>query len=285
MILIKSKENKEKHIDKKNIDKKILIASMIFLPYGLYLLYKNNKISLKILIPIFAMFFIIIFLSADIYKNPDRIYNNRANETFLNIDKNIQDIVGGFRKIYKIDSVNYKDKTYHVFSLTTKKGKYVVYMDSVDGKSYNIADIYEVYPNREHKYGDLTNDVLPEIINDFDKEKYGEIEKILETNNVDLITLKTATGEYSINITNNKISSIYKKENGAFNIIESKNTDLDLLPDIKKEFSTFKYGKIKKVIDYEFGEDYEVQYLLTKKAIYKVILKDDGSGSIFKSVD
>lgn len=269
--------------DNKN-NKKILIA-MLFFPYAIYLLYKNKKISLKLLIAILIFFSIMIFISIDLYVNPNRTYNAKAKETIININSDIKDVIGSYRKIYKVDRVTYKGGTYHIFSLTTTNGKYIISMTSEDSSNYMVKDIYEVYPERKHIYGDLTTELFPEIFYNFDFNKYGEIEEVVGGNNVDMIKLKTSLGEYNVNIINNKISSIYKKEEDTFNLIHSNNCELDVLPDIKKIFNETKYGNIQKVIGYEFDKDFEVQYLLTDKGIYKVLLNDDGSGNISKNMD
>lgn len=163
-------ENFEKREDA-NVLKKVPFWMIFFFPYAIYLLLFKTKIKKikKIFIGIFFTFLLII--SFDIVKNPNRVYNNVAKQSYDEFVLNNKDLkLSESLYVNKYNHFEFNNKIYFSFVIYDKLNMYygIFQIDNYN-KDYKLVSLYDVDCNFSNVYTtkdfEKVKDVHPVILN------------------------------------------------------------------------------------------------------------------------
>ena len=160
----------EKREDK-DILKKIPFWMLLFFPYGLYLFFFKTKVRKRFKALVAVFFAFIFIISADIVKNPNRVYNQVGKESYNEFVLNNENL--------KLEECLYVNKNSHFtinndmyFSFTIYDALNMYYgIFKIDNynKDYKIMSLYDVDYNFSNIYavGDFkkVKDIHPVILN------------------------------------------------------------------------------------------------------------------------
>lgn len=195
--LAKQIELFEKREDK-DVLKKIPFWMIIFFPYALYLFFFKTKVRkiFKVIVAIFFAFVLILF--TDIAKNPNRVYNQVAKESYNafvldNTELELEEcLYANKNNHFKIN-----DDMYFSFTIYDKLNMYygLFKIDNYN-KDYKLVSLYDVDYNFNNIYSigefEKVKDIHPVILNfimaNNTSVSFDKISKITDVEESDLFT-------------------------------------------------------------------------------------------------
>lgn len=204
---IKNKNNKNKNNKKSNnkgvvksdktsnsfeneeriIWKKIMLFSIIFLPYALYLFLFKTKVSKYIKAIVVIILSIALFFIYDTVKYPNRVHNELAYKNIqeLSLDKDIE--LNNVFHIEKKKIFNYKQKEYITYHIYDEDSVYYGIFKIEDyNKKYELKYLYDFMRNKEidlntnefKEFKNINPIVFTEIITNSILSSFKKIQKV-----------------------------------------------------------------------------------------------------------
>lgn len=240
--------------------RKIIIFSIIFFPYALYLFLFKTNISKYIKAVVVVFLSILMFFVVDTVKNPNRVYNEIAFEEINKFSKANADLnIGEVHTLDKVDNFMYKENEYIVFNLTDDNSMYYgIFKIEKYNKKYEMSFLYKLetkesilYDKGEFdKFKNIHPIVFVELLSNSDFE---QIDKILNVDKVKEDDMFFNDKYQTIKTSNDEITFKFNE----FGIIEYKSKNLNKKYNVNP-LKALNFKAVDTVLYNNFKDDYKI---------------------------
>ena len=242
--------------------RKILLFSVLFPPYALYLFLLKTKVKLWIKTVIVVLVSVVVFLILDIGINPNRVHNEVMYNEIIEEKSKGNINIGDVYFLNKRKDVLYEDKKYLTSYMYDENDMYFGIFEIIDyNKNYDLKYLYKLDSHEKLVYGgDFLKEfsgvhpfVIEEILTNeaFDsiKKEIRGVNKVVEKNL--FYNDKTQVVEFS----NSRV--VFKFND--FGVFEYSSSDKSILSeDIVNGLYYSEFGSVYDVLYRNFKDKYEI---------------------------
>lgn len=248
--------------DKLKVWKKILLFSVIFPPYAIYLFLFKTNVVLWVKVLAVVIISMILMLILDVGLNPNRVHNEVMYQEILE-EKSIGNIdIGDVYLIEKRNDFKYKEKEYLSSVMYDENNMYFAVFESLEyNKKYSLSYLYKLDSYEDVLYGG-------ELFKEFGNVHPFVIEEILSNEDFKFLALEKVKGSEisEPNLFYNNKSQFVSFSNveikfvfNDYGVIKYSSKDgLIESEDIPDRLYNTQFSSVYDVLYRNFGDDYNI---------------------------